>query len=237
VFITRRNNPILFQADEGAGTPGTPEETPDPTTATEAEIQQEVDWQKRYSDLQPEYTRASQEAAELRRQTEHYQQLLTSDDPDTRRQAAEALGYQLDEPEPEYDEDLDPRVAKRLEELEQRFQQQSTQAQQQERLAELETLTERELDALKVPADDAVRDWIVSRAVALPPTEQGLPDVRAAYAEFEALINAQKKQWASTKRTHQFSAVGTEGTQTPDLDKRQDRVDWMTQRLLADQQP
>ena len=79
-------------------TPGDGVAGPEPGTGTTEQAQ--VDWQKRYSDLQPEYTRATQELADLRRNQELYDLLISTDDADTRRQIAEALGYQLQE-EPE----------------------------------------------------------------------------------------------------------------------------------------
>ena len=59
--------------------------------------QQEIDWAKRYSDLQPEYTRATQELAEMRQQQELYDALLSTEDPDTRREIAQQLGYVLED--------------------------------------------------------------------------------------------------------------------------------------------
>src|SRR5690242_5353588 len=75
---------------------------PDGTGEAEQAAQAEVDWQKRYADLQPEYTRTTQELAELKRQQELYDVLISTNDPDTRRMVAEQLGYTLeDEPNPD----------------------------------------------------------------------------------------------------------------------------------------
>lgn len=240
MFITRRPVPFLMETpseDAGAGQAPDLQGTPDPANQQVADqTQAEIDWQKRYGDLQPEYTRATQEAAQLRRERELYQAMVTSDDPDTRRQAAQELGYQLDD-EPDdtqYQDDPVARLEQQLEELRQQYTGDRQQAQQQQRLAELEAVAEREMDSLGVPKGqegNPIRDWIVSRAVALPPNDKGFPDIAAAHQEFEALMLAQKKSWAGTKRAPHISAVGQAGTQAPNLDDDQQRQAWMADRL------
>lgn len=206
------------------------EDTPDAGTQPESQpASQDTNWEERYKNLQADHTRKAQEAAEYRRLVEGARQ----GDP----QAIEALGLALadQEDDDEDDLDLDPRVAAKLEALEQRLTAQQQQQVEAQQIAQMEAAVETKLDELQVPDDDALRDWLVSRAVALPPTPEGLPDVAAAHAEFEALIAAQKKQWAGTKRTHHVSPVGQAGTQTPDLDSHQGRVDFMLARLQGDQ--
>jgi hypothetical protein len=101
VFITNRSRPwnhVLFAEDDGAGSGEQPPALQDTAAdgATSAEQQQaEVDWAKRYSDLQPEYTRTTQELSQLRQREDAYKALLYSDDQDTRQQAAQALGIEL----------------------------------------------------------------------------------------------------------------------------------------------
>ena len=59
------------QLDAAAGDAAPPVVAgPDGTGEAERAAQAEVDWQKRYSDLQPEYTRTTQENAELKRANE-----------------------------------------------------------------------------------------------------------------------------------------------------------------------
>src|SRR5262245_18014930 len=100
------------------------------TGTAEQNSQPEVDWQKRYIDTQEAYTRGQQENAELRRQQELYDLLISTEDPDTRRQAALELGYQLEEETPAAEEYEDPFAAydRRLDSLEASF----TQRQQAE---------------------------------------------------------------------------------------------------------
>lgn len=235
MFITRRYPLFLHEAPEdGAQAPNV--ETPETAATEAAPTQQEVDWAKRYSDLQPEYTRATQEAAQLRKQAEAYQALLTSEDPDTRRQAAEILGFEIDE-ETDDTQHQDPydQLRAEIQALKGEFSQRAQQEQQQAQIAQMEQHAENEMNSLGLPQDDSVRDWIVSRAVALPPAQDGMLDIRAAHQEFEALITAQKKQWADTKRTHAVSPVGQAGTQTPDWDamSRSQRDEYMTERIRS----
>src|SRR5262245_26505832 len=75
------------------------------------------DWQQRfeqvnqsYSNLQPEYTRVTQERDQLRDALYWHELLLTSEDPDVRQQAADALGIEFEQeeqPQPA-GEDRDP---------------------------------------------------------------------------------------------------------------------------------
>lgn len=236
VFITRRPY-ALFSTDEGGIAGQAPEaETPDAgQPGTDQPTQAEIDWAKRYSDLQPEYTRATQEAAELRQKEIFYRDLVTSTDPDTRRQAAEALGFEL-EAEPDdtqYGDDPVAALQAQIAALQEQYTGDKQQQSQQQQIAHLEQVTEQALDGLKVPDEDGIRDWIVSRAVALPPNEQGFPDVKTAYEEFNALINAQKKSWATTKRAPHIAASGVEGNQAPKLHEmpRDQRDEYLARRL------
>lgn len=204
----------------------------DPTPTGGEGSQQEIDWAKRYSDLQPEYTRTTQELSTLRQREDAYKALLYSDDPDTRQQAAQALGIELadDDSDTQYD---DPTEALRaeLEQLKQTVSGDLTARQQQEQIAALETAAEQSMDTLQVPQDEALRDWLVSRAVALPPTEHGHLNIEAAWQQFGQLMDAQKKSWADTKRTHAFAPGGGEGTQAPDLSTHAGRVQHMLSQL------
>jgi hypothetical protein len=166
--------------------------------------------------------RAAQEAAELKRIVDGARQ----GDP----QAIEALGLALAEQDETTDSDDAPQYLTR-DEWQQYHAQQEAERQQAERVSEIETAVEKQLDDLKVGDDDSLRDWLVSRAIALPPTADGMPDVQAAYQQFESLMNAQKKQWATSKRTHHVSPVGQEGTQVPDTSTHEGRVAIAMSRL------
>ena len=226
-------------ADDQVPTEGTPEpaNTPDQGTGTQ---EQSTNWQERYEHLQPEFTRATQDRDRYRIEAEQTRQLvgaLQDDDPQVRQQAAEALGLQLVEEADDDTQFADPneQLARELAELKQ-WRDEFTGSQQQEQyVAQIEQSVEHQLDQLG-GLTEAQKDWIVSRAIALPPTQDGLPDIPAAHAEFTALIDAEKQSWAKSKpRTAFTSAAGQEATQVPDLNNREQRVEYMLSRLQAEQ--
>jgi hypothetical protein len=219
----------LSEAPGVAGPAGTAEEA----------AQAEVDWQKRYADLQPEYTRATQELAELRRQQELYDLMISTDDADTRRQVAERLGYVLEEePEPpDPNEDPFARYDERLGRLEESL----TQKEQNERDAayaqEVRTQVDAQLDTLGLDKDD--QDWVLAYAInALPVTQEGLPDIEQAHRVFAARETERQRKWAQGKRSAPHIAPnGQAATEVPNLDDRQQRVDWMVRRYQENDQP
>lgn len=222
----------------GAGDAGTEgaaaSEATTSTEAQEAAEQAVVDWEKRYNDIRPQFDRVTGRNSELEQREQWFNLLATSEDPDTRRQAAEALGYEVegdDEPQ-----EPDAQLAQRLEKLEQTLSKQAEDAQQNARIAQVEQHVDTALAGLD-GLDDSDRDWVVARAVALPPTEAGMPDIAAAHAEFVALEGRLKQRWATTKRAPQTVVGGTQATQAvdPATMTHQERVDHIMARLNADQ--
>lgn len=203
------------EQDTQAPVADTPEQHDEPST----------NWEKRYTDLQPEYTRASQEAAKYRGLVERAQ----SGDPDAIRE----LGFELDTPEEDTSYGTDPND-ERISKLEQRLEAQVTEAKQQAQLAQMEQHVERELSSLE-GLDDKARDLVVRLAVAMDPTENGMPDIKAAHAELYGFVDHNKAQWAKTKRAPHVSPNGQAGTSTPDIasmDKTQ-KAEYMAQRLAS----
>jgi hypothetical protein len=204
------------------------------TGTAEQQAQAEVDWQKRYTDLQPEYTRATQELAELRRQQELYDLLVSTDDADTRRQIAEQLGYVLDEEpdEPELDpEDPFAHYDERLGRIEQSLTQRQQEEQDATYAAEVRRKVDARLDQLGLDKDD--QDWVLAFAInALPVTAEGLPDIEQAHQAFIARETERQRRWAAGKKTApHLSPHGQAATEVPNLDNRQERQDWMVRRL------
>lgn len=207
---------------------------PDGTGQAEQEATQaEVDWQKRYLDTQSEYSRGQQELAELRQQQELYDLLLSTDDPDTRREVAEALGYELEQDEePEPDPDADPfaRYDERLGRIEEALTYNQQQELEAEQGAEIRAVLDERLDQLGIDSED--QNWVLAYAInALPPTDEGLPDIEQAYGLFREREDARQKQWAQTKRAPHFAPHGQAATEVPNLDDRQQRWEYMARRL------
>lgn len=194
--------------------PGAAESTP-----------QDTDWQKRYSDLQPEYTRTTQRVSELENREQWFNVLVTAEDADTRRQAAEALGYdipdEVEDVEPaEYDDPYDELRAE-LNELRD-WRDQTTQSAQEQQQGELITaLTSERLSAIEGLASED-QDMVLAYAInALPPVREPgipvpLPDVRGAFEYFQARELERQKSWASTKRAPYVSPGGRPANEVPD---------------------
>lgn len=209
------------------GTPGTAEQ----------QNQAEVDWQKRYSDLQPEYTRATQELADLRHQQELYDLMVSTDDPDTRRQVAEQLGYVLEDDASTQALDEDPfaRYDERLGRIESSLTAREQAEASADHAAEVRTAVDAKLDQLGIDKDD--QDWVLAYAInALPPTQEGLPDVEQAHQVFEGREDARQRAWAKTKRAPHIAPNGQAATEVPDLDDRQQRWEYMARRLNENEQ-
>lgn len=199
------------------------EDTPAPGAQT-PEDQSTVNWEERYKHLQADHTRAAQEAAEYRKLVEGARQ----GDP----AAIEALGLVFADQE---DTEPDPTAGEEYltkAEWEQYQQAQQQERQQEQRIAELEAFTEATLDKLGYE-NEKVREWIFSRAIALPPDEEGRPNIQAAHEQYLELIADEKKSWANSKRAPHVSQVGQAATQNPDLDTHKGRVDYMLGRLAG----
>jgi hypothetical protein len=206
------------------------------TGTAEQQAQAEVDWQKRYTDLQPEYTRATQELAELRRQQELYDLLVSTDDADTRRQVAERLGYTFAEEPEEVNPDIDPEdpfavYDERLGRIEQSLTQRQQDEQDAVYAAEVRRQVDAKLGTLGLDKDD--QDWVLAFAInALPVTAEGLPDIEQAHQAFTARETERQRRWAAGKKAApHLSPHGQAATEVPNLDNRQERVDWMVRRM------
>jgi len=225
-------------SDQGLSEENTPVVAgPDGTGAVEQAASGDESYQQRYVDLQREYTRSQQENAEMRRQQELYDLLISTEDADTRRRIAEQLGYQLEqEAEPQQFDGSDPygydRRLGALEQAQQQAQQAALTAQQEEQM--LGVLNQR-LEKLGLDEEDG--NIVLSYAMhALPVTAEGLPDVEQAHQFLAARDDRRQKDWAKTKQSPRIPSTGQAATEVPNLDNREERVAWMTERLQDNQQ-
>ena len=83
-------------------------------------------------------------------------------------------------------------------------------------------------------------DYILFRAIygGIPQLKQPpdspfatLPDVRSAYEAVKADEAQRMRKWAESKKAPHVSAVGHPATEAPNLDDRQERVDYMVRRM------
>lgn len=187
------------------------EATPD-TGTPELTAAEEL-YQKRYNDLRPEYDRVQNE---LNKYT----------DPEQRRQVftewAGEFGYTLDEGEQQFEEYDDPNEALRaeLDSLKSEWQNYTAQQQQQMAINIAESYSENKLDALGIE-NEKQREWIVSRASAMPALEHEgfiVPDVEAAYHDYQELVAFEQSTWAQSKQGIPHTPTGgVENTGVPAL--------------------
>jgi len=204
----------------------------DPQAGSEPTPTEEL-YQKRYNDLRPEYDRTQNEL-------NRYQS-----DPEFRKQLFEELateqGYEFDN---STDENYDPLEQLRAE-LRSEFQQTLTQRDQELSLREQAAYAQQhantQLNSYGVE-DDTVRSWIETRALAMPhlQDEEGhvVPDIEAAYKEYEQMMNAHVSDWGNTKRTTVAATEGQSNTGVPswkneeDPDKRREmRNAWAVEQM------
>ena len=216
---------------------------------------QGFDYEAAYGQLRPEFTRATQEAAQLRDSLSEYEALFSAlhdPDPEVQRAAFDALQLDLAEDTgspgtTQSDEFVDP--------LEEDLRAAN------ERIAALESA--RELEAAEREAEemDALRDDYIGEAISLieqalstPDKEfkfsqkaetvlgnlaismtgpDGLPDVRGAYSalyDSDGLLEDERARWISTKTDAQPAPLGT----TIPADKKprtaQERIQYADER-------
>lgn len=265
LFVFRsRHLALLFDAPEdgasGAGpaaqapatdTPGTIVNTPDTGTGDSPTEVPQVDWEGRYTNLQGAFTRASQEAADLRRVVEG----LNSDDPEARAWAAEQVGITFEDDDAPGDTQaeqqqyaqLDPSVQQQLDALMSR-QAEVQQAQQAEDdYRAYRAYVDPVLEQLGVPGE--LVEMVAEAAVNMPPvvTEHGEQiDLEGAWAKtlafFEqgtSIPQVQAKMLASyqkSKQTPHVASSGQAGVQVPDLTNRNARNEAIEAAFGAAQQ-
>jgi hypothetical protein len=210
------------------------QETPDSLQGTPG-ADDTSDWQKRYTDLQSEYTRSQQENSQLRQYRE-WADALKGDDEQAALAAAEALGLSYDEPA---DDGSDPFAAyekriEKLERLEQQREQKLTQSAQEEK--DLETL-DAGLGAFEKRIGRKLEEQevklLVSHAV-VNRDDDGLPGINSAVDLYDQIDRTGQTRWVNTKRVN-TPAQGVEGEETPALDSHAERVASMLANFHANQ--
>lgn len=220
-------------AEPAAATEGTPA----PADAQ----QEEENWQQRYLDTQAAYTQGQQEMSRLRGQVDQYA------DPEYRsqlfRELAAEQGYEIQDPaddDSQIYQETDPRIRAELEELKQWRDSTTSEQQQSQHIEWLDTIVGEQFGELGTQLTDKQEEWITNRAFSMPPREMPdgskVPDIPGAFKDYQELVAEEKQSWAKSKRAPHVSAVGTAGTQVPNLDNRQERLDWMAERLMANEQ-
>lgn len=215
-------------SDEVPGAPASQDTPPTPAPNDGTPGNQQVDYQKRYDDLRPQFDRTNQEAAALRAEMQR-----VTGDPEYQRQLMAQWGYEVEEPQ---GEDASEELRQQLTELQEWRHNLTAEQQQQQQLAQLTASVDEQFRAVGADLDEATREWVTTRALNLPTREDGMPDIAGAYKAFTDWEEARVKTWAQTKRSAPHHAPGGKaGTQTPDLDAMNptELAEWMAHEAIA----
>lgn len=220
--------------EEAQQDPAVEQDTPAPEVAedtpTEAPEQTETDapetdYQKRYEDLQPEYTRATQEAAQYRQIFELAQQ----GDPE----ALALLGVEV----AQEDENVDEDPAERIERLEQLFvrQEEAQQAQQAQEafLVDVNTGIEAIEEAEGRTLSDEETRFIIAQAEAQL-RAGGELDVASAYQPIETMSKTAVDRYLKSKRQAQSAPLGSAGDEKIDFNNEDARREQMSRLMEAE---
>jgi hypothetical protein len=222
------------EAPDVQETPAPDTAAPDGTPAIESNDDSQpapdTDWQNRYENLQPEYTRATQEASQLRQVFD----LARQGDP----QALEYLGLEPADTEDDVD-DLDADEPLTRQEFESFLQQQQQAISEQQAQAELADLEAQYIDGEFKRLDpkgqfkDAYKQAVLRLAVDFE-DEDGIPDLEEAHKALQGLFEENREQYIKSKRTPQVQS-GASASHQPDLDDPDQRRAYMARRF-ADMQ-
>ena len=175
-----------------------------------------IDWKKRYEDLRPQYDRVQNEYSQY--QDPEYRQKLFAE-------LAEEQGYTLGGSDEVYEDPTEQLRAELRAEFQQELSKRDQAVAHEQAVQHAQNYADTKLNELKVE-DETVRSWIETKAASMPALqdEHGLvvPDVEAAYEEYKALINAEKKRWGNTKTGTVAASEGQSNTGVPSWKNEQD---------------
>lgn len=201
----------------------------------------------RYKSMQADYTRKTQELAELRKEAEQAMDFFNAlqDESlrsDALRQLADAVGpeylaaagYEIDgeDNEPEEDDDFsfaDPRVDKLAAEWESYKEAQQEQA----LLAEIENFASSEMSRLKID-NDAEQQAVLSIAATMELDRNGMPQIEAAHDMLNSLYGEKQKSWIGSKKAPRQPLQGAQGEQKIDFSNPDERRKYMAALLEAE---
>lgn len=193
--------------------------------------QPDTDWQERYANLQPEYTRATQRLSQIDENLR---------DPDRLREfLASEYGYEFEESEQDtYDDEyVDPvdQLQARLDALENERQQERAELERLERIDRENAEVSRAIDTIADKEDVELLEEdknLLGNLALLMRDDKGKPNVEAAYEQlYGGFLNRHKQSWVGTKKTPKVRS-GAPAAQSIDLDNRETRRAYMTRKLI-----
>lgn len=206
------------------------------------------DYERSYNELRPEYTRATQELAQVRESLSDYEQLFEAlSNPETQSEALAMLGFQVDAgtSQDEVDEFVDP-LEQELEALRAQVSELTdaqTSAQAQAEEAELiairddyigETITFIE-DQTKSKFSQREEEVLGNLAIAMA-DENGIPDVQGAYNAIygnDGVLETRRSQWIQSKTGAFTAPLGSSIPAEHRPQTARDRVNYIDSRLQA----
>jgi hypothetical protein len=199
-------------------------DTPEPSAPDHGTPEPQINWQKRYEDLRPQFDRTNQQLAQL-------------NDEEYRKQLMAQWGYEVEDAPPEQ-EWVDPtdELRQELNELKQWRDQRTQAEQEQEQLQRITASVDDQFKAAQADLDPATREWVTTRALNMDPREDGMPDIAGALEAYGAWVEGQQKQWEEARRKPRAPRIpsgGQEGTSAPDLNDREARRAHMAEQLDA----
>lgn len=205
-----------------------------------------------YKQLRADYTRKTQALAEERRQIEEQSQLLdmlSSDDPEEQAAALDALGYEIPDDSPDWDEDDEDyseydgadednelaALRAELDEVRQRLASEDEEAEAAEFEEQMNSYLDERYEELKKRTgrdfDDEEFEALEALAFAFR-DENDLPSYENAYERiYGTVLPKERSRWVQSKDTEQpVSRGGSSATQVPDLDTEKGRHEYAAER-------
>lgn len=192
----------------------------------------------KYKSMQADYTRKTQEIADLRREAESAMEFLNalqdeSQRADALRQLADfvgeneyltAAGFEADamDNEEEPDEDFGGLNDPRVDQLAAEWESYKRDQQEKEILSEIEGFTESEMSRLGIE-DDREAQAVLSIAATLDLDGQGLPQIEAAYNMLNDLFGEKQKSWIGSKKAPRQPLQGAAGDESFDFGNEEER--------------
>ena len=223
------------EAIEAPETPDTPtaDETPAVEAASEApSTDTQIDWEKRYNDLRPEWDRAKTQLSEF----EQYQPLIQSlqNDPvATIRALQDQFADQFEDEDDEF-EDPGERALRMLQE-QQETAQQAAERERREQLEEqyvgdgIDELAKRDNVELSDHAEAVIYALATHDSLR---GDDGRPDVEAAYDALRAFEKEVRDSYVASKKSPRIPS-GRPGEKSPDLSNDEERVNALAQMIEA----
>ena len=184
--------------------------------------------QATYKSLQADYTRKTQEVASQRKEAEQateFWNAIRSKDPNVLRQIADtygqetvldALGYALEEDEPDTPDDPLEALRQEIEGVKSQLTQKEQKAQEEALLAQIEADITKQFSGLDL-ADEEQEIVTAHALTAGYVTPEGFPDVKKAYEDFTKVLEGRQKKWVEGKRAPRTPVQGTAGSEKVDL--------------------